>query len=85
MSYKTGFDYSTFILVAASHQTGLDTRSMTRRPILVRIKGEGKVGHEPRLEPCWSMLLIDPLKAMWVNEPSCITNPNLGPGTDPRL
>ena len=28
--------------------------------------GEGKVGHEPRLEPCWSMLLIDPLSAMWV-------------------
>ena len=28
--------------------------------------GEGKVGHEPRLEPFWSMLLIDPLSAMWV-------------------
>ena len=28
--------------------------------------GERKVGHEPRLEPCWSVLLIDPLSAMWV-------------------
>ena len=29
-------------------------------------KGEGKAGNEPRLEPCWSVLLIDPLSAMWV-------------------
>ena len=28
-------------------------------------KGEGKVGNEPRLEPCWSMLLIGSLGAMW--------------------
>ena len=28
--------------------------------------GEGKVVYEPRLEPCRSMLLIDPLSAMWV-------------------
>ena len=27
---------------------------------------EWKVGHEPGLEPCWSLLLIDPLSAMWV-------------------
>ena len=27
--------------------------------------GESKVGYEPRLEPCWSMLLIDPRSAMW--------------------
>ena len=25
--------------------------------------GEGKVENEPRLEPCWSLLLIDPLSA----------------------
>ena len=31
-----------------------------------RDKEEGKVGNEPRLEPCWSELLIDPLSAMWV-------------------
>ena len=39
------------IFVSASHQIGLDSRSMTRRSIIV---GEGKVGHEPRLEPCWA-------------------------------
>ena len=27
---------------------------------------EGKVGHEPRLEPCLKMLVIGPLCAMWV-------------------
>ena len=27
--------------------------------------GEGKVGHEPRLKPCWSMLVIGLLSAMW--------------------
>ena len=27
--------------------------------------GEGKVGHERRLELCWSMLVISPLSAMW--------------------
>ena len=27
--------------------------------------GEGKVRHEPRPEPRWSMLLIGPLSAMW--------------------
>ena len=29
-------------------------------------KGEGKVGNEPRLETCRSVLLIYPLSAMWV-------------------
>ena len=33
--------------------------------------GEGKVGHELRLEPCWSVLLIDPPSAMW----ACVTLP----------
>ena len=28
--------------------------------------GEGKVGHEPRLEPYWTVLVIDPLSTMWV-------------------
>ena len=27
--------------------------------------GEGKVGHELRLEPCWSLLFTDPLSVMW--------------------
>ena len=26
--------------------------------------GEGKVGHEPKLKACWSMLHIDPPSAM---------------------
>ena len=61
------------LFVAASHQTRLDTRSKARRPIKV----EGKVGNEPRLEPCWSMLLIGSLNAMWpwwgkqFHEPKC--------------
>ena len=37
-----------------------------RWPIKVGIKGEGKVGNKPRLKPCRSVLLIDPLIAMWV-------------------
>ena len=27
--------------------------------------GRGNFGHEPKLEPSWSVLLIDPLSAMW--------------------
>ena len=27
--------------------------------------GERRIGHEPRLEPCWTMLVLDPLSAMW--------------------
>ena len=40
-------------------------------------KGEGKVGKEPRLEPCLSVLLIGSLSAMWAwwgkqfHEPKC--------------
>ena len=65
------------LFVAASHQTRLDTRSKARRPIKVGIKGEGKVGNEPRLEPCLSVLLIGSLSAMWAwwgkqfHEPKC--------------
>ena len=44
------------IFVAASHQTRLDTRSKARRPIKVGIKGRGRSGKEPRLEPCLSVL-----------------------------
>ena len=35
----------------------------------------GKVGHDPRLELCWTLLVIGPLIAMWT------LDPNLGPGT----
>ena len=64
------------IFVAASHQTRLDTRSKSRRPIKVGIMG-GEVRNEPRLEPCLSVLLIGSLSAMWVwwgkqfHEPKC--------------
>ena len=40
-------------------------------------KGEG----EPRIEPCWSVLLIYPLSVVWSNEASSFMNPNLDPGT----
>ena len=43
--------------------------------------GEGKVGLEPRLEPCWTLLVIGSLNAMgvwWVLL-------NMGPDTDARL
>ena len=43
--------------------------------------GEGKVGHEPRLEPCWSMLVIDTPSAMWSWWALLYLDPNLGPGT----
>ena len=44
---------------------------------LQKDKGEGKVGKEPRLEPCLSVLLIGSLSAMWAwwgkqfHEPKC--------------
>ena len=47
--------------------------------------GEWMVGHEPRLEPCWSMLLIVPLTAMWARWAKLILDPNLGQGTDAWL
>ena len=69
------------VFVAASHQTRLDTRSKARRPIKVGIKGRGKVGKEPRLEPCLPVLLIGYLVQCEPDEASGFTNPNVGPGT----
>ena len=43
--------------------------------------GEGKVGHEPRLKPCWTMLIIGPLSAMWAWWAKLDSDLNLGPGT----
>ena len=53
---------STVLFVTAPHETELDIMSMTlfTQPLRsgrIWHKGEGKVGHEPRLEPCWTMLL----------------------------
>ena len=60
--FPDGFNEDLYLFVAASHQTGLDTRSKAQRPIKVGMKG--KVGNEPRLEPCWSLLFIGSLGAM---------------------
>ena len=56
-----------YICFHSCHQTGLDTRSKARRPIKVGINYVGgNNGNELRLEPCWFVLLIEPLSAMWV-------------------
>ena len=44
MNKKAIIYLESMIFVAASHQTGLDTRSKARRPIKVRIKGKGRLG-----------------------------------------
>ena len=43
--------------------------------------GEGKVGNEPMLEPCWTLLVIGLLSAMWVWWASLDIDPNLVPDT----
>ena len=43
--------------------------------------GEVMVGHEPRLEPCWTMLVIGPLCAMWAWWAYLVKDSNLGLGT----
>ena len=57
-----------YVFVAASHQTGLDTRSKARRPIKVGIRGrEGRERAETR-----TLLVIDPLSALrWVWKAAC--------------
>ena len=46
--------------------------------------GEGKVGHEPKLESCWNMLIIGPPSAMWACWAKLDLDPDLSPGTYPR-
>ena len=70
------------VFATVSHQTGLDTRSMTRRPIKVGIKGMGWLGTSRDSNPaglCWSLTHLVQCES---NEPSSFTDPNLGPGTD---
>ena len=68
MQRDVGFSLESFavkrapIFANVSHQTRLDTRSKARRPI--KVGDKGKVGNEPRLEPCLSMLLIGSLGAI---------------------
>ena len=42
--------------------------------------GEGKVKQEMRLEPCLTMVVIDPLSAMWALWAKLDIHLNLGPG-----
>ena len=54
--------YGEVLFVAASHQTGLDTRSKAWRPIKMGIKGRGRSG----TSLTQTLLVIDTLSAMWV-------------------
>ena len=36
---------------------------------IVRVLGKCEVRHKPRLMPCWTMLLLDPLDEMWASWP----------------
>ena len=54
------------MFATASHQTGLDTRPMNDLEAdCIGDLVDGRGGHEPRLEPSWSFLLIDALSATW--------------------
>ena len=53
------------IFNAAFHLTGFDTR-----PFLKIDFRDFRVRHEPRLVPCWTMLIIGSLSAMWARWPS---------------
>ena len=63
-SLRAGPESVRGLFANVSNQTGLDTMSKAQRPIKVEIKGG--VGKEPKLEPCWSVLFIEPLSALWV-------------------
>ena len=66
------------VFVSASHQTGLDSRSMTRRSIIVGIRGgEGRARAEAR-----ALLVISPLSAMWAWWSLLDMDPNNGRDTD---
>ena len=58
------------LFVSASHQTGLDTRSMTRRSIIEDIQGRGRSGTSRGSSPaglCWSSAHF---VQCWPDEPS---------------
>ena len=48
-----------YLFIAASLQTGL-----IQKFFIVRVLGKEEVGHEPRLVPCWTLLVINSLGAM---------------------
>ena len=73
------------VFASASHQTELDTRSMTWRPTKVRIKGMGKSGTSRDSNSAGLCSTSTDLVQCESNESSCFFDPNLGPGTDAEL
>ena len=69
------------LFVAASQQTGLDTRSKARRPIKVGIKGNGRSGTSQDSNPAGLCCSSAHLVQFEPEEASSLTNPNVGPGT----
>ena len=65
LTLNTAPSRSSVLFVTPSHQIGLDTKPITRRPTIVGGLREGEVGLEPTPEPNWSMLIIGSLGAMW--------------------
>ena len=53
------------LFVTASHEDRTWHKVKSPKANKSGNKGEGKVWNEPRLEPCWSMLLIGSLGAIW--------------------
>ena len=68
------------LFVAASHQTGLDTRSKARRPIKVGIKGRGRSRTSRDSNPAGLCCSSAHLVQCVPDEASSFTNPNVGPG-----
>ena len=69
------------IFVAASHQTGLDTRSKAQWPIKVRIKRRGRSGTSRDSNPAGLCCSSAHLVQCEPDEASSFTNPNVGLGT----
>ena len=69
------------LFVAASHQTGLDTRSKAWRAIKVGIKGRGRSGTSWDSNPAGLCCSSAHLVQCEPDEASSFTNPNVGPGT----
>ena len=69
------------LFVAASHQTGLDTRSKARRPIKVGIRGKGRSGTSQDSNPAGLCCSSAHLVQCEPDEASSFTNPNVGLGT----
>ena len=72
------------IFVAASHQTGLDTRSNARRPIKMGIKRGGS-GTSRDSNPAGLCYSSTHFVQSGSNKASSFTNPFLDPGTYARL